>query len=308
MLDSSVVIILLYLLLCTAQTGIKVPYSSSSPWNTPIASDVKIDPNSDHYLSLWDSDKPFRCTTNEYDETLYITNSSTITAQVHVTKRFSIVFNNNMNVSVKTDETVSVRIPSKSVGSPGSDSEIILWDIATNIETGFWQFKSTSSSNVYTAVDGYIYNTSWNGVPPKGFDSRGAGVPYMAGLLRKWEIEQGYIDHALALTSSSTSPKYIYPATKSDGKLSDGIPEGIRFQIDPKYNENDFKQWGLDSTGVIIAKCLQKYGMFVIDSTGGTGAKIIPEDDITADWGNLLSGSTVTPIPKSSIRAVITPH
>ena len=109
-------------------------------------------------------------------------------AKIHVTKKFSVVTNDNKNVTVTNDETISIQIPPSSVGSPGTDSSIILWDIDNNKEYGFWQFQSSSSSsNSYTAVDGYRYNTTWSAVPPKGFYSRGAGVPYMAGLLRKWE-------------------------------------------------------------------------------------------------------------------------
>ena len=284
-----------------------VPYSITSPWNTPIPSDVKVSPNSDHYLSLWTNNNPLRSTIDEYDETLYIINASTIMGTVYIANDYSIVSDNNSNLTILKKPTLEIPIPLNSVGSPGSDSEIILWDIGNNIEYGFWQFKSVDSlKNSYSAENGYQYNTTWNGIPPKGFHSRGAGVPYMLGLLRKWEIQNGSIQHALAVTVSNTSPQYVYPATKSDGKQSDGIPEGSRIQIKPEYTETDFKNWGLNSTGIIIAQCLQKYGMFVIDSTGGSGGKIIPEDTITANWDGILTDHTITPIPKDALRFVET--
>ncbi len=66
------------------------------------------------------------------------------------------------------------------------------------------------------ASNGYHYNTAWSGVPPRGFSSRGAGVPYLAGLVRKCEIEQGHIDHALAFVYPRTTARFVFPATKSD--------------------------------------------------------------------------------------------
>ena len=147
----------------TQLTDKRVPYSSSSPWNTPISSTVTIDPNSDHYLLLWTSDNPLRSTPNEYDEALYITNSSTDISKLHLSKTWSVVTNNNHNVSVTNDVIINLPIPKNAVPSPGSDGEIILWNPSTNSEYGFWQFSGSNGD--FTATDGYSYNTTLSGVP-----------------------------------------------------------------------------------------------------------------------------------------------
>ena len=260
----------------------------------------------DYYISLWEHENPLYSPPASYDEALYIINSSTLSSQVNIYSIFSSVTNDNKNVTNIINQTLSIPVPFDAVGSPGSDGELITWNPITNQEYGFWKFHGSNGS--FIAEHGYSYNTTWNGVPPKGFNSRGAGATYMVGLLRKWEIEQGEINHALAMSTYPTSPTFVYPATKSDGHENGTVPMGTRFQIDPKYNETDFEQWGLNQTGIIIAKCLQKYGMFVIDTTGRNSGKIITEDNVTANWGDLINQYTVNPIPKNALRAVITPQ
>jgi hypothetical protein len=55
----------------------------------------------------------------------------------------------------------------------------------------------------------------------------------------------------------------------------------------------------------VIARALQEYGAFVID-TGG-GAKLYPEDDLTAQWGSALVATTVSAIPVDRLRVLRLP-
>ena len=87
--------------------------------------------------------------------------------------------------------------------------------------------------------NGYHYNMRCSAVPPRAadgqtFGSRGAGVPYLAGLVRPCELRRG------ASTTRSRSPTpsrrdAVYPATKSDGarRRAADMPEGTRLQLDP---------------------------------------------------------------------------
>ena len=105
----------------------------------------------------------------------------------------STVYDDNQKVNVSRstgDHNVTVRLhlPDGAVGSPGTDGELIAWRQDTGDEFGFWKFKAAAPAGAahhqFTARGGYHYNTQWSGVPPSGFHSRGAGVPYMVGLLR----------------------------------------------------------------------------------------------------------------------------
>ena len=154
-----------------------------------------------------------------------------------------------------------------------------------------------------TATNGYHYNTLWSGVPPQYFGSRGAGVPYLTGLVRPCEISQGHIDHAIAFAYQNPGPSYVYPATKTDGSVSGGMPEGSHLQLDPSISDSTIQNtWHCTGPCFVTAKALQKYGMFLIDHAGHP--KLYFEYDGTANWGGTVTGSTVTPIPLSAFRVI----
>lgn len=195
------------------------------------------------------------------------------------------------------------------VGAPDAEAGriLVLPDANHMILAGPTRSSHRAGEQVWGigASNGYYYNTALSGVPPHGFASRGAGVPYLAGLVRKCEIEQGHIDHALAFIYPHTTGQFIFPATKSDGHSApgQGLPEGARLQLDPYVSDRVIRQvWGCRDACFVIAKALQRYGMYLVD-TGGR-AKIAVEDDSTAHWTGMVNASTVSPIPVSSLRLV----
>jgi hypothetical protein len=289
------------------------PYSADSPWNRGISSwPAVVSNHSQRYIAMLATENPLTSHVDEYDETLYsTTDMEHPEVSVLVRKSFSVVSDDNRQLRVTTDGTaVRVRLPVGAVGSFGSDGELIAWDAESGDELGFWQLRATPAGlHEYTATDGYRYNSQWSGVPPAGFHSRGAGVPYMVGMLRTWEVEQGHIDHALALSCGHASPEYVFPATKSDGRHLGGIPQGSLLQLDPTITVAEMQErWKLSRAGVVIAHCLQKHGAYVIDSAGGNHSKIVTEDNATAGWpSDLVVGHTVSSIPLTAFRVLEPP-
>jgi hypothetical protein len=201
-----------------------------------------------------------------------------------------------------------VPIPDNALSSAGSDGQIILWDPVGGTEYSFWQFGKDAEGN-YTATNGYRYHTTsgYFGRFADGLAGRGAGTPYFAGLVRKWEIDQGHIDHALAFAFRSPAPEFRFPASKTDGEGLLGLdpPEGARLQLDPTLTEAHFDAWGLSAPAKIIARALQRYGMYVIDNSGSS--KIYLEDRITAGWGSEIDRNLPSRIPWSAFRVVAAP-
>src|SRR5215213_2246444 len=124
------------------------------------------------------------------------------------------------------------------------------------MEYSFWQFDR-AADGTYTATNGYRYHTGngYFGRFADGLAGRGAGTPYFAGLVRKWEIDQGRVDHA-------PSGEFRYPASKSDGAGFGGVsgtdvPEGARLQLDPSKTEADFSAWGLSPEAKVLARAMQ---------------------------------------------------
>ncbi|MEB2320556.1 MAG: hypothetical protein OZ935_18080, partial [Pseudomonadota bacterium] len=95
------------------------------------------------------------------------------------------------------------------------------------------------------------------------------GGSQLGGLIRKGEITQGPIEHAIAvaLPARYLGGRAVWPAT-SDDQSSDYagvIPMGTRFAIPPDINLDSL---GLSPAHLRLAKALQKYGLIVVDKSG----------------------------------------
>ena len=102
-------------------------------------------------------------------------------------------------------------IPAGAQAAAGSDAQIVIINRATGDEWGAYRLQGGAGG--WHIQNGYHYNINWSGVPPSGFGSRGAGVTYLAGLVRPCEIARGRIDHALAFAYSSPGPTFVSPET-----------------------------------------------------------------------------------------------
>ncbi len=279
----------------------KRPYKPTSPWN------LRIGPNPEYANISGTLIKKlkghFGCDPNQYTYPVYDEiDEDTSLRKIRVTGVFSHVSDAGSTLDIRKDVTVKVPVPGSPEPSKGTDSQVIFVNPQTGDEWGFWRFRKKGDGS-FVAQNGYHYNTNWSGVPPMGFVSRGAGMPYLAGLVRPEEIRRGKIEHALAFGAPDPSALFVYPATKSDGEVSfPALPEGTRLQLDPKLTDKDFEKWGLDRTGKIIARALQEYGMILVDGSGHP--KIYVEDHHTAGWGKLLHPKTVSPIPYSAFRVL----
>jgi Ca2+-binding RTX toxin-like protein len=207
-----------------------------------------------------------------------------------------------------TELTVLVPIPDEAEPAAGSDAQVVIVNSDTGGEWGAWQFRRTEDGS-YEAGNGYHYNTTWDAVPPPStgggsFVSRGAGLPYLAGLVRPCEIEEGRIEHALAY--DSPSGEYVYPATKSDGNddVATAIPEGARLQLDPEFSEDDLAGFGCTDACLTVARAVQEYGMIVVDNSGRP--KVMFEYEGTANGQSTVTESTMPPIELKHFRVLDT--
>ena len=277
----------------------QLPYGPDSPWNLKIGPAPAYDPNSRAAVSALHG--VFGSDPTRYTMPVYEVDARVPLVTVRLSGLFSNVTGNGEQLEVIRRPDVQAPIPSHGRPARGRDGQMVLWNPETGDEWGFWRMKQANGS--WTAVNGYHYNTRWSGVPPSGFQSRGAGVPYLAGLIRPWEIVQGRIDHAIALGLDYPNKRFIYPATKSDGNgLDHYLPAGARLQLDPSLTDDDFTGWGLDRAGRIIARALQVYGMILVDGSGHP--KIYGEYEGTANWNGVIHKHTVRKIPYSALRVL----
>jgi hypothetical protein len=286
------------------------PYDAASPWNVPIGSSPQVDARSDALIrAISDNGLPITSDPDQYTIPVYTYGSSTPMATVTGQGHFSTYDSGDSSrIGHGSPWTIQAPVPEGVVAGSGSDGQIVIVNPTTGIEYGFWQFAETTPGH-YTATNGYRYHliAGYSGRFADGGAGRGAGTPYLAGLVRPWEIAQGHVDHALAFGYKSPAATYVYPASKSDGGGVAGtdLPEGTRLQLDPTITDADFRRMGLSATATIIAHALQRYGMYVIDNSGAS--KIYLEDRATAHWGPEISKTMLAAISWSHFRVVTSP-
>ena len=291
------------------------PYTDASPWNTPIPATVSVNPNSAASVATIASS--ITSDPSQYTYPVYFVDATTPMRSVTVTGVFSEVNGTGSSdgaLQILSSPLVPVPARDDFAGAAGTDGQIIIVNQQTGDEWSFWQLRKDSAGN-WLATNGSHYNVYWDGHPPRSasnraYTARGAGVTYLSGLIRPWEIKQGRIDHALAFAYNYPSPNWIYPASKSDGKNLDpnALPEGARLQLDPAMTETELRSLGCSTAAIVIARAMQQYGMYVIDNSGRP--KIMLEYNATANpaWSTLGVGtSTPSCIPIKRLRWIAGP-
>jgi hypothetical protein len=285
--------------------GCARPYSDASPWNTPIGGSPRVAPDSARHISALEG--VLTSDPTQYTYPVYEVSRRTRRQSVRVRNVYSDVTAGGRRLTVRKGPTIRLPIPAGARAAEGSDAQIILLDRDTGDEWGAWRLSREGGR--WGMENGYHYNTRWSGVPPRAadgqtFGSRGAGVPYLAGLVRPCELRRGRIDHALAFAYNFPSPAHVYPATKSDGSgdRAADMPEGTRMQLDPSLTAQRLREMGCRGPCLTIARALQRYGMYVIDNSGRP--KVILEYADTARWRGFVDSETVSPIPLSAFRVL----
>lgn len=291
------------------------PYLGDSVWNQPIASDARLDPASEAMVAtigLSANEGKLSSDPTQYSYPVYVADAATPRVTVTCTGYCSIVHpDGTREPSAKS--MADVPIPDRARPSSGSDGQMIIIDPGTGYEYDVWQ-ATRDASGGWVVRNMSRYNVGWDGMP-RQYISRGAGVPYLAGLIRPHEIAAGEIRHAIAFAYPFPAQgRCVWPASKNDGQsgLPAALPEGARLQLDPDLTEADFDRWGLDRTGRIIARAMQRYGVILIDVSGRP--KLYAEDlgtnpYATTSWADVggLDENTVAPIPYSALRVLDLP-
>jgi hypothetical protein len=116
----------------------------------------------------------------------------------------------------------------------------------------------------WSADSGAVFNLNSDALRPNGWTSAdAAGLPILAGLVRRDEVASGHINHALRFTISKSQSGFIHPATHSAGSTSDAQvpPMGARFRLKASFDLS-----GYHGAALVILQALKTYGMIVADN------------------------------------------
>jgi hypothetical protein len=280
------------------------PYTADSPWNTPIPASATVDPNSAAMIATIavNNNGKLRSSPNQYAYPVHFANATTPRVTLVCTGLVWVNAANGSAAKLRTKELPHVPIPVDARPGKGDDDQIIVIDTETGDEYDVYRFTPPNGCQNVTKYERGVFRDAVETT----YISRGAGVPYLAGLIRPWEIEQGRIEHALAFAyATNRLGRCVYPASKTDGKVDrlDVLPEGARLRLDPTLDVESIP--GLDRTGRIIARALQEYGAYNIDNSGSN--KLYPEDNLTANWGTTLVAKSVSKIPIDRLQVLRLP-
>lgn len=276
-------------------------YTREGPWNKPIEAGAYAR----SALPTQTPTGPITSDPGQYAYPIYYVDGSTPKVDVRIGGVFGVAGDNDTTINYMPRTTVQVPLKPEFVASAGSDGSLIVIDTDTGAEYGFWKL---SNSGGWSATNGSSYNIKWDGSPGDGndraFTSRGAGLPYGAGIVKAWEVKQGRIDHALAMAlggAVKAGTTHVFPATKSDGTGgAGGVPEGTRYQLDPSLDVD--KVCASSPVGAMMARAMQRFGVYVVDNSGRT--KLFVEGEDSAKWGEMLKAETASCIPVGMLRRV----
>ena len=259
------------------------PFSSSSPWNTPIAANPAIDPNSAAMItdfSTISGQTTFWINIQNYSVPVYWVDSTTTPMVNVVASLGGTGFRGGAADDSVSGGTGSAPIPSGAMPAAGTDMHLAIVDRAVGMEWGMWDAVPPGAN--WTAGLAATMDLTGDGVRPPtnnnpwwaGQGPRACGFSLIAGLITEDDVKSGAIEHALVVAYSNIrSSYYTPPASSAQGTTGtaqptgNGILCGGQIQLDPTL---DVTTLGLSSAGLMIAKALQKYGAFVGDYSGST--------------------------------------
>lgn len=293
------------------------PFSDDSPWNKPIPAGAEVHPSSGSIIAPMAARTPSIRFGNSYLVPVWVVNSDMMSFYPARSSYPFDIWDLNNDFIPETGVPLSPAL----WGEQTEDGHIVIIDTTYNLSWEMSRFKGIvddtircSTFNIWD-LTGLGTGNPGEGKRWRSRGGRGSGFPNIAGLVRPEEILSGEIRHALAFTASRVKKdEFYYPAARSDGKQeeSDAPAEGMLFQLNPTLDEADLRSWGLSEGAMIVARALQKYGMYLCD-VGGDFALQVQLLDADSErhrsrWDSLSPGlyGTVSRIPVNEFRLIRT--
>jgi hypothetical protein len=194
----------------------------------------------------------------------------------------------------------------------GGDCHMLVVDVSRNWLWEMYGAYSPPSPTAFNSVGGPIiwdlthaYSPTLRGSGCTSSDA--GGFPVAAMLFSADEVAAGHIDHAIRFILPNAEIEdgdvYVQPAThtgvaSASTTRPNAPPYGVRMRL-----KSTFDVSSLSAGGQVVAKALQKYGMFLSD--GGNIALTATSDTFTtAKWSGLLGTTDLVSIQVTDFDVV----
>lgn len=178
-------------------------------------------------------------------------------------------------------ELAGLRIPQGARQAETSDGAMTIFDLDAGYVVALTDATYRASSDSWSAGGATVTYLRSNGLgvltgrsdDPRNIGShRGNNGATM--MVRLDEVQKGAIDHVLKIASGpEVANRAVFPMTGSDGESTDldAPPQGLRFRIKPAV---DLDALDLAPQTRVIAEAMQRYGVYIGDSSGVTALKL----------------------------------
>lgn len=292
-------------------------FSADSPWNT-TADGLPVADQSDRMLELATQRRAVKEIKGQeglktfirtVDEGLFVNTEAWAPLIVAANSQGSVntKFVCRQSKCGSADPAVpkSINIPANTTPDPRYDGWLSVIDRENGMGYDFWRARREGDGTI-----SYQFGKAWTldgpgfsqpiGVDPeRAVGARGSGLPLFAGVIGPVEVEQGEINHALAISVPGLARRnFVQPASVTDGVGNrQSLPAGarIRLRADVQLNERALR--GLKGTrrrsADAIITALRNYGAIVVDRAAvptlyaplGTSPKLIRGSELS--WLNL---------------------
>jgi hypothetical protein len=239
-------------------------YADASPINRPIPTGAPLDPRSPIMVEQLVSeveDRGWPIATGAFTNAIYFADASTPRYDVELGSEF-----------YSGRRLARVPIPDEARVPSDSDGGLVVIDRSSGCEYDL--ARAARKGSGWSAWFANALPTDGEGIYPFSESPSASGFASAAGTIMPEELEAGRIEHALAFTMHHTKAGGpVPPATGSDGwsDAPGAIPEGARLQLDPSL---DLERLGLKHWELAIARALQEYGMFLVDTGGAVALRV----------------------------------
>jgi hypothetical protein len=260
-------------------------FSDDSFWNQPIPANAEVDPRTDRWIKLLETEPTgtnFTINSQQWTIPVYEVDRTTPLVKVGLlalSAQDQIHWHTDRGFFGHGQGFDLVPLPTTATPDPQLDSHLAVVDWQRKLVWDMWAL-SRNADGTRKSATGMVYAADGPGVfstPELGVKdgesvhfhgpSRAAGVPAVAGLIMYDEVLAGEIRHKIAAASRFCAYKeFVFPAAWTDGFTEGGIPEGTLIQLDPNL---DLSQLTLTREERIICVALQRYGMVLVDIAEG---------------------------------------
>jgi hypothetical protein len=248
-------------------------FSPSSFWNTPLAEDATIDPQSAAITAAFGAtiagelqagDGPWINTT-DYSVPIYTVPADQPTVPVQLLSQF---YSPSLQSAWR-----EVPLPSEAQASAGSDRHLVVWQPSSDRLWEFWRLAQVDGGwraawggamRDVSSEAGVYGPGAWPGAE-RWWGSSASSLSIAGGLITLEDLRRGEIDHGLALAiPNARAGFYAAPAERTDGTAESplALPEGAHLRLDPGL---DLASLHLPPLTLTIAEAAQRYGIVVRD-------------------------------------------